>query len=164
MKKVLLLLTVVCGLSISSFAQSRNQGHFSIGFEAGLPVGDAADFYSAVLGGSLKYDLPIAKSTYFNVSAGYNSFIIKDKFKPVFGSYGAVPLKAGIKYFADQRFFVEGQLGAAFSTESGGGTAFVYAPGVGYAFDGGFEAGLRYEAWSNNGTVGQLGLRLAVNF
>jgi hypothetical protein len=164
MKKVLLLLTVLCGLSISSFAQSSKQGHFSIGFEAGLPVGDASDVYNAVIGGSLKYDLPIAAKTYFNVSAGYNAFLTKDRYKPFLGSSnGAVPLKAGLKYFADQRFFIEGQLGAAFSTESGGSTFFVYSPGVGYAFDG-FEAGIRYEGWSNNGTISQLGLRLAVNF
>ena len=167
MKKVLLLLAVISGLSINSHAQSRRaaKGIWSIGAEVGLPVGDASDFYSTVLGASLKYDIPVAQSTFFNVSAGYNAFMLKDRFKNRFTkSYGAIPLKAGLKYYADQRFFIEGQLGAAFGTNDGAGTSFVYAPGVGYTFAGGIEAGLRYEAWSNNGTLGQLGLRVAVNF
>ncbi|MEB0262399.1 MULTISPECIES: outer membrane beta-barrel protein [unclassified Mucilaginibacter] len=163
MKKVLLLLAVVCGLSITSFAQSKKDGKFSLGLELGVPVGNASTAYSAVVGGSLKYDLPIAPSTYFNVSVGYSSFIIKDRYKNFFSSYGAVPLKAGLKYYADRRFFLEGQLGAAFGTASGAGTSFVYSPGVGYTFDGGLEAGVRYEAWSDNGTLGQLALRVAIN-
>ena len=80
-------------------------------------------------------------------------------------SYGFIPFKAGLKYyFNGPGFFGEAQLGATFSTESGGGTAFTYAPGVGYSFDGGFEAGIRYEAWSKNGTTSQVALRVAYSF
>ena len=62
-------------------------------------------------------------------------------------------------------FFLEGQLGVVFSTESGGGSAFAYAPGIGYTFDGGFEAGVRYEGWPKDGfTTSQIGFRLAYRF
>jgi hypothetical protein len=162
MKKILLALLILGGTAFTTFAQSKDGGKFSIGFEAGLPVGDAHNFYSSVFGGSLKYELPIAESTFFTLSAGYNSFKVKEIFGG--GSNGAIPLKAGIKYYFDRGFFAEGQLGAAFSTQSGGGTAFVYAPGIGYTFDGGFEAGVRYEGWSHNGTISQVGLRLAYRF
>jgi hypothetical protein len=61
-EKALLLLTVLCGLSISSFAQSSKEGgKFSIGVEAGLPLGDVKDATNFVIGGSLKYDHPIAE-------------------------------------------------------------------------------------------------------
>ncbi|WP_183563983.1 hypothetical protein [Mucilaginibacter sp. SP1R1] len=167
MKKILLALAIIAGTAFTSFAQTKSgdSGKFSIGFEAGLPVGDAHTFYKSVFGGSLKYELPIAPSTFFTISAGYNSFQVKDEWK-IFGhnSDGAIPVKAGIKYYFDKGFFAEGQLGAAFSTESGGGTAFVYSPGIGYTFDGGFEAGVRYEGWSKNGTVSQVGLRVAYRF
>ena len=80
-------------------------------------------------------------------------------------SFGFVPLKVGVKYYFDQGFFGEGQVGAAISTQSGGGTAFAYAPGIGYSFPGGFEAGVRYEGWSKDGgTTSQANLRLAFNF
>jgi hypothetical protein len=165
MKKVLLLLTVICGLSVSSFAQSSNGGKFSVGLEAGLPLGDAHQVYKAIIGGSLKYEHPVATNTFVTLSAGYNSFLTKSEWKPFLGSSnGAIPVKAGLKYYFNEGFFGEGQLGAAFSTENGGGTAFVYAPGIGYTFGGGFEAGVRYEGWSNNGTISQAGLRLAYRF
>jgi hypothetical protein len=166
MKKILLALLILGGTAFATFAQSKDGGKFSIGFEAGLPVGDAHNVYSSVFGGSLKYELPIAESTFFTLSAGYNSFQVKSELKDLGfeKSDGAIPLKAGIKYYFDRGFFAEGQLGASFSTQSGGGTAFVYAPGIGYTFDGGFEAGVRYEGWSHNGTISQVGLRLAYRF
>jgi hypothetical protein len=162
MKKILLALFILGATAFSSFAQSKDGGKFSIGFEAGLPVGDIHHIASSILGGSLKYDLPIAESTWFTISAGYSSLKFKDIVEG--GSTGFIPVKAGIKYYLNQGFFAEGQLGAVFSTESGGGTAFAYSPGIGYTFDGGFEAGVRYEGWSHDGTIGQAALRLAYRF
>jgi hypothetical protein len=163
MKKFLLALVILGGTAFSSFAQTKSgDGKFSIGFEAGLPVGSQHNFYKSVFGGSLKYELPIAPSTWFTISAGYSSLKAKDFFGG--GSIGFIPVKAGIKYYIEQGFFAEGQLGAAFGTKSGTGTSFAYSPGVGYTFDGGFEAGVRYEGWSKNGTFGQAALRLAYRF
>jgi len=165
MKKVLLALFILGATAFSSFAQSKDGGKFSIGFEAGLPVGNVNNAFGSVFGGSLKYELPIAESTFFTLSAGYNSFQPKGLYKDFGGSaFGAIPLKAGIKYYLEQGFFAEGQVGAAFYTGDADGTAFVYSPGIGYTFAGGFEAGVRYEGWSKNGTIGQVGLRLAYRF
>ncbi|WPU95483.1 hypothetical protein SNE25_08100 [Mucilaginibacter sabulilitoris] len=168
MKKLLLVLAIVGGTAFSSFAQSSGPADapkFSVGVEAGLPIGNIKNGYNFVIGGSLKYELPIAESTMFTISAGYNSFLAKSEFKDIGGeSAGFIPVKAGIKYYLNQGFFAEGQLGAAFGTKSGEGTAFAYSPGIGYTFDGGFEAGVRYEGWSHDGTVSQIGLRLAYRF
>ncbi|SHM47854.1 hypothetical protein [Mucilaginibacter sp. OK098] len=171
MKKVLLALFMLGVTACSSFAQTgkSESGKFSIGVDAGIPVGNGSNVYNFAIGGSLKYDLPIATATYFTISAGYESFMVKSALKnsglgfP--SSSGFIPLKAGLKYyFNGEGFFGEAQLGAAFSTQSGGGTAFAYAPGIGYTFDGGFEAGVRYEAWSHNGTLSQVALRIAYCF
>lgn len=161
MKKLLLLLVIVAGAAFTASAQS-DKARFSIGFDGGVPVGDAKNFYSVVLGGSLKYEMPIASSTMFTLSGGYSSFKVKDDLGG--GSNGFVPLKAGIKYFFNEGFYGEGQLGAVFSTESGGGTAFAYAPGIGYALEGGFDIGVRYEGWSHNGTISQVAIRVAYSF
>ena len=164
MKKVLLVLTVLCGLSISAFAQSEG-GKWSIGLEGGFPTGDAKQAYNAVVGASIKYDHNIATNTFLTGSVGYNAFLVKSQYKSIAGSTdGAIPVKAGLKYYFGSGFYGEGQLGAAFSTESGGGTAFVYSPGIGYDFGSGVDLGVRYEAWSKDGTIGQIGLRLGFSF
>ena len=166
MKKALLFLTVLCGLSIGAFAQTSSEGSkFSIGLEGGLPTGDAHQVYKAVIGASIKYDYKVAENTFVTGSAGYNAFLVKSEFKSIAGSSnGAIPVKAGLKYFFGSGFYGEGQLGAAFSTESGGGTAFVYAPGIGYDFGSGVDVGVRYEGWSKDGTISQVGVRLGFSF
>ena len=169
MKKILLLLVVLCAVAFNTFAQmskSDNVGKFSIGIDPGLPVGSASDAYTFGLGIDLKYDIPVATSTFFNVSAGYTALFTKSALKDLGAksTYGFVPVKVGIKYYVDDAFFVEGQIGATFSTESGGGTAFAYAPGVGYKFSDAVEGGIRYEGWSHDGSLSQIALRIAFSF
>jgi hypothetical protein len=174
MKKLLLTLIILGTITIGSFAQEVTTAQakpsgggvkINIGAETGLPVGDVSSVYSFIIGGSIKAEIPTATHTFLTLSAGYNSWMVKSDLKDIIGSSeGFVPLKAGIKYYPDENFFLEGQAGIVFSTETGGGHAFVFSPGIGYTFNGGFEAGLRYEGWSNGGTTGQLGLRLGFRF
>ncbi|MBD1364180.1 hypothetical protein IDJ77_10200 [Mucilaginibacter sp. ZT4R22] len=160
MKKVLLAILLTGASAATCLAQKSGAGKFSIGLELGTPTGDISNFYNLAVGGSVKYDVPIETGTTFNVSLGYTSLQGKHNF----GSTGFVPLKAGLKHYFDKGFYGEGQLGAAFSTEDNGGTFFAYSPGIGYTFAGGFDIGVRYEAWSKNGTIGQFATRLAFNF
>ena len=173
MKKVLLTLVVVGAAALSTFAQSSSSsksdasGKFSIGVDAGLPVGSTSDVYSFVIGGDLKYEMPFSSGLAWSLSAGYSSTMLKSEFKDEVGksAFGYVPVKAGIKYTFDQSaFFVEGQLGVVFGTQSGSGTAFVYAPGVGYKFTDNLDLGVRYEGWSHDGTFSQVAARLAYSF
>jgi len=163
MKKFLLATVLFVGVAVSSFAQSKD-GKFSVGVEAGLPVGSTSNAYNFVIGGSLKYDLPIATSTNFTISAGYSSFQGKTIAGFKFPAAGFIPVKAGIKYFFAPEFYGEAQLGAAFGTKSGSGTAFAYSPGIGYKFSDVVDLGVRYEGWSNNGTVSQIAARLGFSF
>lgn len=172
MKKVLFIFALLGAAVVSSFAQTTSastahqSGKFSVGFEGGLPIGNASDAFNAVIGGSIKYEFNTFTNTYLTISAGYNAFFTKSFLRDlgVKSSTGFIPVKAGIKYYSSDGFFVEGESGIVFSTESGGGHAFVYSPGIGYAFNGGFEAGIRYEGWVNVGTIGQVSLRLAHRF
>jgi len=174
MKKLLLTLIILGGIAKCCFAQdvttapAKSSGggvKINIGAEAGLPVGDVSSVYSFIIGGSVNAEIPTANHTFLTLSAGYNSWLVKNDLKEIIGSSeGFVPLKAGIKYYPDENFFLEGQAGIVFSTETDGGHAFVFSPGIGYTFSGGFEAGLRYEGWSNGGTTGQLGLRVGFRF
>jgi len=178
MKKILLCAALLCAISAKLFAQtSSDDGKFSIGVNAGLPIGSSnTPFYSFIIGGDLKYSMPIATNLSVSLSAGYSNIFGKtftqtyssDGFSETVSgktpSLGAVPVKVGLRYSQDVvGFFGEVQAGATFLTR-GGGTAFAYAPAVGYAFDGGIEAGVRYEGWAKNGTFSQIALRVAYSF
>ena len=84
------------------------------------------------------------------------------------GSFGVIPVKAGLKYFLVENFYAGAELGAAFSTSSGSGTSFVYTPNIGVEFPvadhASIDLGARYESWANDGTARFFGLRLAYNF
>ena len=175
MKRVLFTLTVLTATTLGSFAQTgasistpaKTGGKFSIGVEAGLPLGDASDSFSSIIGGSVKYEASIGVNTYFTISGGYNSYTTKNVLIAIGvpSSFGFVPLKAGIKYYSTDGFFLEGQVGVTISTEKNGSNFFAYSPGVGYSFNGGLEAGVRFEGWTKGtGSVNQLGLRLAYRF
>ena len=174
MKKLLLSLAIVGCAVVSAFAQKSSEGgKWNVGIEAGLPVGDASNVSNFAIGASVKYEQPIADQTFVTISAGYSRFLYKSDVKDALreaginkSGEGFVPIKAGLKYYfmCNAGFFAEGQLGVAISTESGGGTAFAYSPGVGYTVDGGFEVGVRYEGWSHDGTLSQMGLRLGYRF
>lgn len=163
MKKVLLATMLFVGIAVSGFAQ-KGGSNFSVGVEAGLPVGSTTNAYNFVIGGSLKYEAPIATATNFTLSAGYSSFQGKTVAGVKFPSAGFIPVKAGIKYFFADSFYGEAQVGAAFATKSGGGTLFAYSPGIGYKFSDVIDLGVRYESWSNSGTASQIGARLGFSF
>ncbi len=130
------------------------------GVSVGIPTNDN---YNIAVGG----DLRLQKDFYSNISGllslGYTNFSIKDDLGG--GSVGYIPLKAGVKIFPLERFYFSGELGAAFGTDKGQGTAFVYAPGIGIGFNRGIDLGLRYEGLSQNGSnLGQVALRIAYGF
>lgn len=169
MKKFLLAVVLLSGAAFSSFAQSKDSGKFSIGLEAGLPVGDVKNLSNFAIGGSLKYDHPIAENTFITGSAGYTKFLSNDDAKSIGYKLYAIPVKVGVKYFFAESFYGEAQVGAAFANEKVAGvsnstTAFAYSPGIGYAFGGGVDLGVRYEGWSKNGTISQVAARLAFSF
>lgn len=170
MKKFLLTLVAIGGFALAGFAQSTNDASkFSIGVDAGIPVGSTSDFFSFVIGGSLKYEMPVATSTAFTLSAGYSSFM--GKTITIAGSsakvnaVGFVPLKAGIKYHFAESVYGEAQVGASIGTKSGSKTGFIYAPGIGFDVGGGIDIGVRYEGWSySGGTTSQVAARIAYSF
>jgi len=123
----------------------------------------------------MKYEKPINLDLSVSISAGYTDFNYTKAIKTAISEAGGnssgenfVPIKVGLKHFFnpqdDPGFFAEGQVGASISTEKGAGAAFIFAPGAGYEFESGFEAGLRYEGWFKDGSLNQIGLKLAYNF
>jgi hypothetical protein len=172
MKKILLTFALLAGVTLAGYAQKTDGGKFSIGIDAGVIVGEISDRANLAIGGSVKYDKPIFNKTSFNLSAGYSYLPYTNDYKINLAGYensqsggeGYIPLKAGLKYMFNNAFYGEGQLGAAIATSGGGGTAFLYAPGVGMKFGQGVDFGVRYEAWATTNVVSQFALRLAYSF
>lgn len=179
------------GLSVAAKAQTTststttNNGiRYSIGVEAGIPVGNFKDAYKWNFGGSVQADIPVASQLFVTVNAGFNNVFGKKDLAGVAGAdvpnVQLLPVKAGLKYFVIPNFYVQGEAGAAFllNKDKAGydkSTAFVYAPQVGVQFpvsaSGNFiDAGVRYEATTkyttgvDNSKVSFLGLRVAYGF
>ncbi|WP_432713334.1 hypothetical protein [Pedobacter sp.] len=175
MMKKLLLLTAITGVLAFSSASAQNAKDpamngqkLGVGVEFGLPVGNFGDIYNLGVGGSLVYQVPVAANLNFTGSAGYISFKSKEM-AGLTHSFGTIPVKAGLRYFFAENFYGGAELGAAFSTEDGGGTAFAYAPGIGVEFPvankAAIDLGVRYEGWSRDShTSSFIGIRAAFNF
>lgn len=168
MKKFLILLSLLGFLAFKSAAQTNDGPKFNIALEGGLPLGTSKQLFSSIIGASLKYEYPLADNVFVTASAGYSGWLIKHEYSDFDGAksvYSFVPLKAGIKGYLQEGFFLEGQVGASiYAGSNGKSTSFIYSPGIGYTFDGGFEAGVRYEAWVKDGTASQVALRLGFRF
>jgi len=170
----------------TSTSTTTNNGiRYSIGVDAGIPLGNFKDNYKWNLGGSVQADIPVISNQLFvTVNAGYNNIFGKKDIGGVAGldvtNFQLIPVKAGLKYFVIPNFYVQGEAGAAFllnkkDVDANKSTAFVYAPQVGVQFpisaNGNFiDAGIRYEATTKFTTgvdaskVSFLGIRVAYGF
>lgn len=180
MKKLFLTAIAAAALFSGAFAQSKSTStasgaKLSVGLDFGLPVGDWKNAYSVGFGGNGKVEIPVASAFNFTVTAGYTSFYAKDAYKTFLKNVGAdtyngyIPVKAGGKFFFGENFYGEAELGARFGTNNSTGTAFIYAPGLGFSFPVSdkhdIDFGARYEGWSQDGgNIGQVAFRFAYKF
>ena len=177
--KKLLLLTAIAGVFAFSNVKAQDAAmsgpKLGVGVEFGFPMGDFGDIYNLSVGGSLLYQHPIANKLNFTANAGYLNFTGKDYelagVTVAAKDLGVIPVKAGLRYFLAENFFVNGEVGAVFGTKDGFGTRFAYAPGLGVEFPvadkSSIELGARYEGWTKGDgsvTPQTIGLRLAWNF
>jgi hypothetical protein len=169
MKTKLILLVVMCVLAVSVNAQTKaaakDTKSFKIGVGAmvGLPMGDYTSIESLAYGVDLMGEISVAPSFAITVSAGYLDFAKKSGFSS--WKMGMVPVLAGAKINFSDKLYGSAQAGLSFSTASGGGSAFTYAPGIGYKVSEKFDLLLKYQAASkNSATNAFLGLRAGLTF
>ncbi|MGY4537454.1 hypothetical protein ACVW0P_001873 [Mucilaginibacter sp. UYNi724] len=192
--KIATLVLAFAGLSFAAKAQTTTSTststttksgiRYSIGVDAGIPVGDLKDTHKWNLGGSVQADIPVASQVFVTINAGYNNIFGKKDVGGVAGidvtDIKLLPVKAGIKFFPVQNFYIQGEAGAAFLLNSDDtyhdkSVAFVYAPQIGVQFpvsaNGNFiDAGVRYEATTkfnsavDNSKPSFVGVRVAYGF
>ena len=163
MKKVILSLAIVA-IAFTANAQSKKaetkEFKFGVGLTAGLPMADIKSFSSFAVKGDLQAEYNAAENLGLTLSAGYLKYIAKSGFST--GS--VIPVLAGVKFGFADKFYGHAQLGLSFISD-GGGSAFTYAPSVGYKVSDNFDLALKYEALTKNSvTFSYLGLRAGFSF
>ncbi len=168
MKKLILSLALVAIAALSASAQKGKKESdakkvtFSVAADLGIPVGDLQPFTSFTYGGDVQVEFAAASNFGVTVSAGYLGFSGKNG---VTISGGLVPLLAGGRYYFSPKVYGSAQAGMSFSTTSGGGSAFTYAPGVGFKFGGKVDLLVKYQSASKNGVDNSyVGVRAGINF
>jgi hypothetical protein len=191
--KISVLVLAFAGLASGALAQTSsatttkttdpNGVILSVGVDAGIPTGNLNNGYNWNIGGSVQADIPVLPQQLFlTINAGYNSIQGKNN------AYGTgltatniqlLPVKAGLKFFPVNHFYIQGEAGAAFALNKSdlgfnNTAAFIYAPQVGYQFLLGgknfIDAGVRYEgstkftSGDDNSQVNFVALRLAYAF
>lgn len=150
MKKVFLV-----GALALFAAVNAQTGNFKLGAHVGLPVGDAADTHSVLVGVDAGYMWPVAESFNLGLATGYSAWIGKT-ISTGFGdikvpNVSMVPVAAAAQYKLSPQFSLGVDLGYAFlftSDDSDGG--FYYQPKAAYHF-GPSEVNLGYRGVSKDG-------------
>ncbi|MDY3318360.1 hypothetical protein PG593_05995 [Riemerella anatipestifer] len=155
-------------LALFGAVNAQSNGHFKLGANVSLPVGDFGKVSSIGIGADLGYMFNVAKDFELGAVTGYTHFLGKE-YKTPFGtlkadSYGVIPVAASAKYNVTPEFFLGTDLGVAFSTVKDSGTLFYYNPKVGYQFSNN-EVALSYKGFSQNGgSLGAVSLGYFYNF
>jgi hypothetical protein len=152
----------------STTRDSKDVFRVGLGLEAGYPT---KNFSNAELGGTVRLQYDLANNISLMLTPGFYHFFAKDgRFqstdKGVYGNdLNMIPVKAGLKSFFAQNFYISAEAGAGFELNHAKETKLILAPGIGYAGNKGLDLGLRYENFSgNNSNYGIIGLRLAYGF
>ncbi|MEJ8843693.1 outer membrane beta-barrel protein [Lacibacter sp. H375] len=178
------LFTITTAIAIIIFSASVNAQskktsakgvRWSIGAEAGVPVGKFNTPVQWNLGGSIQADFNVAKRVLFiTANTGFNNFFTESGVK---GDVQMIPVKAGLKYFPAKNFYIQGEAGVSFLTskdknQADRSASFVYAPQLGYLIPLGkrnyLDAGIRFESnskfYDNGSQANFFGLRVAYAF
>lgn len=164
MKKFLPLLFLFFYVAAHSQTQTSPQKAFSIGLDLAIPTNS---IYSIGFGGSGKAEVPIAGAASLTFTAGYTSLYFKSSLLGSAQSQqpsGFVPLKAGVKYYLSEGFYIEGEAGTSIETNYTKNKLFAFAVAPGFLLpinkNSAVDLGFRYENWGN-GRVRQTGIRAA---
>lgn len=118
-------------------------------------------------GADLRLQWDLMKNVALTASGGYTKLMGRNNSLDV----DFIPVIGGVKVFAIERFYLQGNAGAGLAIQNGAKTNFIYGGGVGYEWKNGFELGARYEGYTNDSgsttyfpKTAQYALRLGYNF
>ncbi len=142
------LLLIVLGVK----AQHSN---IVVGPEINLPSGNSTNASPIGFGGYLKAEIGLTQKFSITANGAVVSFLGKKFYGPRTETLFYLPVKAGLKYYTDENFYFEGQLGVALPLNGISKTSFAWSPGIGSFIKSRkntnqLDIGLRYEGWTNS--------------
>ena len=166
MKKFLLAVGVIFLAASSLKAQNKLAGqalHVSLGAEGSLPLGKFNQAgYNFGVGGSLQVEYKRFSDFGMFLNGGFITFSQKSGLGG--RGFSFVPVSAGFKYYFVPGTYAQLAVGAAFRTTYGGGTNFIYSPGIGFNVTHKLDALIKFTGFTGSVNYSALGLRLAYNF
>ncbi|RZK43016.1 MAG: hypothetical protein EOO90_05005 [Pedobacter sp.] len=151
---------------VSIFSVKAQRYNLVLGPEVAFPAGQSANQSPIGFGASLKAEVGISEKFSFTGSGAVMSFLGKRFFRQRQPTNSYVPIKAGLKYYTDENFYIEGQIGASLPMNHSGRTAFAWSPGIGSFVknkrnSSQLDVGLRYEGWVSSSLLTTTGRRYA---
>ena len=132
MKKLVFLAAFIFSFNLANAQLGEGTRWLKAGVNFGLPVGDAADVSSFVLGLDLKYQFLDAESFAVGVSTGYSHYFGKEENGFEYSDAGIIPAALLLRYYPTKNFFLGGDVGYGFFTEGDETGGFYYRPEIGY--------------------------------
>ncbi len=154
-------------LTLGGMAYAQDGASSSDGYDQGFRLGfgvnagaTTGDYFNWSLGGDVRLQYDMSMRTSLTLTTGYTHLFGDDNVPDL----GFIPVKAGFKAFVwEDRFYVLGEAGAGFAvTNDYNETAFLWAPGIGYA-NKYIDISVRYEGMTDF-NADQVALRLAYGF
>ncbi|KAA2238494.1 hypothetical protein F0L74_19925 [Chitinophaga agrisoli] len=157
------LIIIVC---IAGYLRASAQQAPGWSLEMGVNTGlSTTSVFGLVMGGDLRLEKGISRSTDLTVTTGFAHFFERNKqeftWHSGYGSpYNVLPVKVGFKTFVGKHWYMAGEAGLGFGFEEWS-PSFVWAPAGGYSFGNGLDISLRYEDFAKSKDTKQFALRLA---
>jgi len=191
MKKILLLLTLLIGAALSTYAQNDDPAvKLGVGFSVGAAVGSNSGAYPSAGGVHFKVEYPVSDNgVSLLFSAGYTFYVSANGYTYNTDTFGDrysegsllsfIPLQVGVKYYAANRLFLSGEAGGLFNLNASSvdenGKAITKAsllvtPSVGYTIPfgstrGSLDLSVGYDAnLQTGGGYNQVFLKATFNF
>ncbi|OOQ60618.1 hypothetical protein [Mucilaginibacter pedocola] len=188
--KTLTILLAFIALSFATFAQKTfpQKTQFSIGIDGGYLTGGLQQTHKIVLGASAQVGFKVAAPLQVLVNAGFLNFFGKTVYydglqdAPSYASSTAMqvlPVKAGLRYFLEPNFYLQGDAGVAFLLNRSGvgfnnSNAFIYSPQMGFLLSAGdknfvdialqYQGSGKFEESTPASKYGFIGFRVAYGF
>ena len=164
LKGLVVVATIALTQITTVFAQTDNGHATRLGFGLGVGIPTKSVMGDVILAPDLRLQHDLGERTSLTLTTGYYALLGKEEINGVQLSSDLIPLKAGAKFFFGDSYYVQPEVGIAFSTKEGYGNPFVYAPSLGYA-NNKWDFALRYEGFEyENASNGMVALRVAYAF
>ncbi len=178
MKNSFLFTACLLCITLKTAAQQHNNFKMSAGIDAAYTSSDLLLFWGTGLGVSVQPEYFFSKKVSVTFTAGYNIFFgvsILGGYKQP--SLHVVPVRAGLRYYFTEKFYVAGQAGIGMLSGGGEGASFLklkgnyfsYSPQLGYQFTINnkkrIDIAVKYESYSKSpNTFSDGGIRAAYIF